>query len=231
MGDHPEAARRHTGGLRLARDLGMESEVAAHLSGLGRLALLDQDWDRAHDLHEQARSRAAAQGNKFGEVHALMGLALGARRSGDLDAAERYLTRLQDETSSPVGRHLLLAELGFTHELRGDAARARTHHLSGLDAARSLDARAVALSLEGLAGVAALSGDPEGAARLLGAADAARRTAGAPLPAAERADVDRITASAVAALGPDAFADAFTRGGTEPGFPGPEEDRPVFAIM
>ncbi|MET8756173.1 AAA family ATPase, partial [Streptomyces sp. NPDC004667] len=173
MGDHPEAARRHTEGLRLARDLGMETEVAAHLSGLGRLALLEQDWDRAHDLHEQARCRAAAQGNKFGEVHALMGLALGARRSGDLDAAERYLTRLQDESSAPIGRHLVFAELGFTHELRGDAARARTHHLRGLDIARSLDARAVALSLEGLAGVAALRADPEGAARLLGAADAA----------------------------------------------------------
>ncbi|MFB0630163.1 hypothetical protein [Streptomyces sp. AB3(2024)] len=72
--------------------------------------------------------------------------------------------------------------------------------------------------------VAAIS--PPGGRRRRGPPD--RR---GPLPPAERTDVDRITASAVAALGPDAFAAAFTRGGTEPGFPGPEEDRQTFAIM
>ncbi|MBH0247016.1 hypothetical protein I3W98_35990, partial [Streptomyces cavourensis] len=36
--------------------------------------------------------------------------------------------------------------------------------------------------------------------------------AGAPLPPAERADVDRITAAARAALGPEAFAEAYAEG-------------------
>ncbi|MCX5192436.1 winged helix-turn-helix domain-containing protein [Streptomyces sp. NBC_00249] len=216
-GDYAGAAHRHAEGLRLARDLGMQTEEAAHLSGLGRLALLEQDWDRAHDLHEQARSRAAAQGNKFGEIHAWMGTALGARRRGDLDEAERHLIRLRDEeVSAPIGLHLLHAELGFVHELRGDATRAREHHLSGLEIARTLDARAVALSLEGLAGAAVLDADAEHAARLLGRADAARRTTGAPLPEAERVDVDRITAAATAALGPAAFTAAFAAGAAHP---------------
>ncbi|MFF1256978.1 BTAD domain-containing putative transcriptional regulator [Streptomyces sp. NPDC058321] len=215
-GEYAESARRHEEGLRMARELGLDAEVSARLSGLGRLALLDRDGDRAAELHEQARRSASEQGYKYGELHAEMGLALGARRSGDLDAAQAHLLRIRDafgEVSSEAGDHLLQAELGFVAELRGDAAGAAAHHLLGLDVACAIgEPRAVALSLEGLAGAAALSGDGGRAAALLGSADAARRSAGAPLPPAERGDVDRITARATAALGGPAFAEAFGHG-------------------
>ncbi|WP_329356740.1 AfsR/SARP family transcriptional regulator [Streptomyces anulatus] len=221
-GAYEEAGRRQHEGLRMARELGLEAEVSARLSGLGRLALLARDWDRARDLHERARRSAAEQGYTYGEIHSVMGLALGARRSGDLDAAEAYLLSIRDgfaAVSSRAGDHLLCAELGFIAELRGEAGRAAAHHLRGLDVARVLaEPRALALSLEGLAGAAALAGRvPEavGAARLLGAAAAARRRAGAPLPPAERADVDRVTAAARTVLGAPAFKEAFDRGGRE----------------
>ncbi|QEV22406.1 AfsR/SARP family transcriptional regulator [Streptomyces alboniger] len=231
-GDYEEAARRQDEGLRIARELGLEAEVAARLSGLGRLALLTRDGKRAAELHEQARTLAARHGYRYGEIHAEMGLALGARRSGDLDAAESHLLRIRDrhaDVSSPAGDHLLHAELGFVAELRGDGARAEAEHLLGLEIARRLaEPRALALSLEGLAGAALLpdiagpadtAGPTERAAHcalLLGAADAARRSVGAPLPPAERGDVDRITAAAKAAIGETAFADAFARGATLP---------------
>ncbi|WP_411116202.1 AfsR/SARP family transcriptional regulator [Streptomyces sp. 058-1L] len=218
-GAYEDAERRQREGLRMARELGLEAEVSARLSGLGRLALLARDWDRARDLHEQARRIAAEQGYKYGEIHSGMGLALGARRSGDLDRAEAYLLHIRDgyaEVSSQAGDHLLLAELGFVAELRGDARGAASHHLAGLEIARALaEPRALALSLEGLAGAAALPGHATaatGAAVLLGAAAAARRRAGAPLPPAERADVDRITVAARAALGADAFSEAYASG-------------------
>ncbi|MFD5679884.1 AfsR/SARP family transcriptional regulator [Streptomyces bacillaris] len=218
-GAYEEADRRQREGLLMARELGLEAEVSARLSGLGRLALLARDWERARELHEQARRSAAEQGYKYGEIHSGMGLALGARRSGDLDGAEAHLLHLRDgyaDVSSQAGDHLLLAELGFVAELRGDAAAAAAHHLQGLEIARALaEPRALALSLEGLAGAAALTADTPSATRaavLLGAAAAARRTAGAPLPPAERADVDRITAAARAALGPEAFAEAYAEG-------------------
>ncbi|MEU7644445.1 BTAD domain-containing putative transcriptional regulator [Streptomyces huasconensis] len=222
-GEYDEAARRQHEGLRIARELGLEAEVAARLSGLGRLALLARDWERARELHEEARRRAAAQGYRYGEIHAEMGLALGARRSGDLAAAESYLFRIRDrhaDVSSPAGDHLLHAELGFIAELRGDAPRAEAEHRRGLAIARQLaEPRALALSLEGLAGAAALAGDAERAALLLGTADAARRSVGAPLPPAERGDVDRVTATASASLGPAAFAHAFERGAQLPADP------------
>ncbi len=203
----------------MARELGLEAEVSARLSGLGRLALLARQWEQGRSLHEQARRIAAEQGYKHGEIHSEMGLALGARRSGDLDAAEAHLLHIRDgyaDVSSEAGDHLLLAELGFVAELRGDADRSVRHHLRGLDVARSLgEPRALALSLEGLAGAAALGRQrpaAECAALLLGAADAARRGTGAPLPPAESADVDRVTAAAWAALGGPAFTEAFARG-------------------
>ncbi|MET7746370.1 BTAD domain-containing putative transcriptional regulator [Streptomyces sp. NPDC005385] len=218
-GAYADAESRQYEGLWMARELGLEAEVSARLSGLGRLSLLARDWDRARDLHEQARRIAAEQGYKYGEIHSVMGLALGARRAGDLDEAETHLLRIRDgyaDVSSRAGDHLLLAELGFIAELRGDAKGAATHHLEGLEIARLLaEPRALALSLEGLAGAAALPGQGRNAAcaaELLGAAAAARSRAGAPLPPAERADVDRITAAARTALGAPAFTEAYERG-------------------
>ncbi|MEV7195082.1 BTAD domain-containing putative transcriptional regulator [Streptomyces sp. NPDC093510] len=219
-GDHDEAGRRQEEGLAIARELGLHAEVAARLSGLGRLALLTRDWERARELHAGAAALAARQGYRYGEIHAEMGLALGARRSGDLATAETHLLRIRDrhaDVSSPAGDHLHHAEMGFIAELRGDGPGAEAHHLLGLEAARALaEPRAVALSLEGLAGAAAVSGAAERAALLLGAADAARRSVGAPLPPAERGDVDRITAAARAALGESAYAEAFARGAELP---------------
>ncbi|SFO96152.1 ATP-binding protein [Amycolatopsis rubida] len=215
-GDYAEAARRQHEGLAIARELGLQAEVSARLSGLGRLALLERDWHRARDLHEQALRSAAAHGYAYGRIHAEMGLALGARRSGDLDAAERRLTRIRDEyrgLSSTAGDHLRYAELGFIAELRGDPVRAKKYHRQGLEYARMLDEpRAFALSLEGLAGTVV----PETAALLLGAADAARRSAGAPLPPAERGDVDRIAEAARSVLGESAFGAMFDRGAQLP---------------
>jgi hypothetical protein len=56
------------------------------------------------------------------------------------------------------------------------------------------DPRAIALAREGLAGAATLEGSLDEAERLLAAAADLRQAVGAPLPAAERGDVDRITA-------------------------------------
>ncbi|MEU4062609.1 BTAD domain-containing putative transcriptional regulator [Streptomyces wedmorensis] len=220
-GDYAAATARQAEGLRLAEDLGLAAEVSARLGGLGRLALLAGEWEEARVLHERARRAAAEQGHMFGEVFALMGLALGARRSGDLDAAEHHLRTMRDRyPSSTAGKHLIHVELGFTAELRGQAERAAAYQAHGLALARELaEPRALALSFEGTAGAAAATGATPGftrAALLLGAADTARRSAGAPLPEAERADVDRIASAARAGLGDSAYTVAFREGAALP---------------
>lgn len=201
-GDYPRAGRLHREGLRVAEDLRLWTDVSYRLSSLGRVALLSGDLERSREFHERGMRLAAEQSNRFAEEFARVGLGLVARRSGDLDTAERlFLASL--EWNRSLGRYygitLILAELGFTAELRGDAVQARSWHLAGLEAAREGgDPRSVALAHEGLAGVAALEGDAARARRLLAEAAALRASVGAPLPEAERADVDRISRAAEA---------------------------------
>ncbi|MFD4996193.1 AfsR/SARP family transcriptional regulator [Streptomyces buecherae] len=215
-GDYPRATRLHRAGLEIAEELGLGAEVSRRHTGLGRIALLTGDTARARAHHTRALHLARAQNFRSGQVSAEIGLALGARAEGDLDTAERHLDALLDwfrETGYGPGGSLVLAELGFVAELRGDAATALARHLGGYAVARGLgDPRALALALEGLAGARALAGAADDAAALLGAAAAARDSVASPLPPAERADVDRVTVAARAALGAPEFATAFAHG-------------------
>ncbi|OPC76947.1 AfsR family transcriptional regulator [Embleya scabrispora] len=213
-GDYDRAERLHREGLRMAEELELWPEVSFQLSGLGRMALLTRDYPRARELHERARRVAIAQSDTFGEQYAEIGLGMGARREGDLDAAEAHLRnvlelhrRMGYEPGMPA---LILAELGFVAELRGDPRTALEMQLAGLSAARAAgDARSVALALEGLAGAQVLAGHADQAARLLGAAAAARRSVGTPLPEGERDDVARIEARARDIVGDARFDDAY----------------------
>ncbi|MFE3119151.1 BTAD domain-containing putative transcriptional regulator [Streptomyces niveus] len=227
-GDYEHAARLHREGLRMAEDLGLWPEVSFQLSGLGRIAMLTGDYPRAREFHERAGRLAVEQSDRFGEQYAEIGLGMGARRAGDLDAAEAHLRTVLDihrEMGYQPGLPaLVLAELGFVAELRGDATAALRLQHDGLSAARAAgDARSLALALEGLAGARALAGQADHAARLLGAASAARDSVGTPLPAGEQDDVARVTARATKALGGRAaFDDEFARGAA--GGTGEEED-------
>ncbi|MCZ4102703.1 hypothetical protein [Streptomyces sp. H39-C1] len=202
--------------MRIAEELQLWTDVSFRLSRLGRIALLTAEYGSAAELHERARRLAAEQSHRPAEQFAETGLALGARRQGDLDAAEKHLRPWLDwnrRMGVHSGMALILAQLGFVAEQRGDAQQAYVLHLEGLTAARRTgDPRAVALALEGLAGAQALASRSTPAAGLLGTAAALRESVGTPLPPAERGDVARATARATEALGMDAFATAFQQG-------------------
>ncbi|MCE7008898.1 winged helix-turn-helix domain-containing protein [Kibdelosporangium philippinense] len=196
-GDYERAEQLHTEGLRLAEELGLWTDVAERLTGLGRLRLLAGDYRGAWDLHERAMHLAAEHSYEPGVVHAELGLALGARREGKLDIAEKHFKNVlewQRDADYTPGDALIFAELGFIAELQGDVAKAVEIQHKSLYAAQSVgDPRAIALALEGLAGAHALDGSYSRAAELLAKAASMRAAAGAPLPKAERLDVDRIT--------------------------------------
>jgi tetratricopeptide (TPR) repeat protein len=217
-GDYRRAAQLHGDGLRMAEDLGLWPDAAYRLAGLGRVATLTGDHLPTREFHERARRIAVEHSFKPAELHAEVGLGMGARREQRFDTAETHLLRALEwyrRTEFAPGRALVLAELGFIAELRGDAPTALRLHREGHRAALdTADPRALALALEGLSGALALAGNPEQAARLLGAADAARTSVATPLPPAERGDVDRITAAARRALGESAFRAAFELGRT-----------------
>ncbi|MGI5207813.1 BTAD domain-containing putative transcriptional regulator [Spirillospora sp. CA-108201] len=197
-GDYARARDLHERGLRDAEELGLWAEASGRLARLGRVALLEGDLDAADDLHERARLLAVRESHRRMEHFAEVGLALAARRRGRLAEAEEILRRwlgwCRDIDGAP-GLAFLLAELGFIAELRGDADRALDLHTEGLAAARATGhPRAVALAQEGMAGALSLAGRRAEAALALADASRARASAGAPLPEAERTDVDRIAA-------------------------------------
>ncbi|TWD79161.1 putative ATPase [Kribbella amoyensis] len=197
-GDYPSAAEHHRTGRRLAEDLGRWCEVSFKLSGLGRIALLTGDTAAADDLHHRALRIAVEQSDEVAEEFAEMGLALSARRQHRLDDAERHLRRWLHwltRVDGEPGLALVLAELGFVAELRGDPEIALARHRDSQAAAEKLgDPRAIALALEGQAGAHSSAGRLHQARRLLAEAAALRTSVGAPLPPAERGDLDRITA-------------------------------------
>ncbi len=201
-GDYDQATRLYQDGLGMAEELGLWPQAADQLSWLGRVALLTGDPDQATALHEQARRLALDHGYMPGAGFAVLGLGQAARRRGDLDTAKQHLQGVLDHIrhtglDTGVADALILSELGFIAEQRGEADAARKLHTDCLAIARRIgDPRTIALALEGLAGAEALAGDPEHAAELLATATATRAAAGAPLPPAERFDLDRITARA-----------------------------------
>ncbi len=213
-GDYEQAARLHRDGLRIAEELRLWPQAADRLSWLGRISMLRGDHVGARELNERALRLSREQSYQPGQLFARINLGMIARREGALDVAEDHLrAALEHDWEPGIGLWLILTELGFTAEQRGDAAVARSRHLEGLTVARALnDRRAAATALEGLAGACLAEGVPAEAARLLGAATAARRAAGAVPPAAERGDRDRIEAAVRAAVGEDAFAAEFARG-------------------
>ncbi|MCO1659066.1 BTAD domain-containing putative transcriptional regulator [Pseudonocardia humida] len=204
-GDYDRAARLHRKALRTSEELGLWAEASFWASGLGRIALLTGDHEQARAFIEQGRRLAAEHAIRFAEEYADVGLALLARAEGELDAAEAHLRRWLDwdrQVDAHANAALILTELGFIAELRGDAEAARVLHRDGYAAALAgRDARMAARALDGLAGADALAGEHHRAARLLAAAARSREAAGGPLPPAERGDVERITGVVRAALG------------------------------
>lgn len=219
-GDYDRATEVHLAGLRMAEELGLTPDVSYQLSWLGRIEMLRGNYAKAWELHERARRIGVEHGLKPAEMYAETGLALGARQSGDLATAEKHLLNIlawHRKQRYELGSSLILAELGFVAEHRGEVDKARALHLEAYAIASTADdPRAVALTLEGLAGTETKAGNHVSAARLLGAAARARESVGHPLPDGQRHDVDRIAAAVAAAVGDGVFTAEFQRGGETP---------------
>ncbi|WP_285707663.1 BTAD domain-containing putative transcriptional regulator [Microtetraspora sp. NBRC 16547] len=218
--DLDRAGLLHRDGLRLAEELELWTEVGGRLAWLGWIALRRGDFVGAGDFCARALRLAVEQHHQAGQIFATMGLAFAARRNGRLDLAETHLRDVLDRTprldagqAVPPYLPLVLTELGFAAEQRGDAATAFELHLEALDLAAGFDtSRDMTTVLDGLAGALSLAGRHDRAARILGAA-AAIRASGSLSPApAERVDIDRITERVRTALGEKGFAAETGRG-------------------
>ncbi|HEX8863650.1 MAG TPA: BTAD domain-containing putative transcriptional regulator [Actinomycetes bacterium] len=219
--DYEAAERYGRDGLEEAEQLGLWPDVAGWLAWLGWVAVQRGDYARTREDSERALRLATEQGITPVAALATIGLAFAARREGDLDAAEEHLRRLvasgrrqEAEESVPLFLSMVLIELGFLVEQRGDAAGALALHLEALDIARQREGpRDQASALEGLASALAAERRHEQAAQLLGAAAATRRASGLELPPTDGTEVGRVSGTVRAALGETTFAAACARGG------------------
>ncbi|WP_395107092.1 BTAD domain-containing putative transcriptional regulator [Actinomadura sp. SCN-SB] len=206
-GDHAEAERLTRVGLRIAEDLGLWPDVAGRLGWLAWTSVQTGEYARAREYAEQARRLNAEHGDHAGKTFATISLAFADRREGRLDPAEEGLLSLLESARShrtgeghPPYLSMVLIELGFLAERRGDPARALKLLGEGYDICHDQHSdKGKAWALVGMAAALVLDGRPGLAARLLGAADAARHATGLPISPSERDELARITADVRAA--------------------------------
>ena len=204
QGEHERAAALHREGLRWAEELSLWPEVCSKLSWLAWLAVQTRDYVPGRELAERAYQLAVEQDSPGAMVFAEISLGLAARREGKLDLATAHLTHLADqgrrETQPALYLPMVLVELGYAVAAQtGDPTAGLALHLEAFRAAEAMESPRDAINA--LEGMAAAVGSPDVAARLLGAAAAARVVAQAPAAPAERDEAGRVTARLVAALG------------------------------
>jgi predicted ATPase/DNA-binding SARP family transcriptional activator len=197
--------------------MGLTNTVPYVLADMGHIALQLGDSDRAAQHFVEARDAARRLGAE-GNAPASIGEGDLARERGDPPAATRHYRaalRLLAGQGAPESEAAALNGLGLVAARSADLDSAEDHHRAALRAAArspASGARAAAAALEGLAQAAAGRGDAGRAANLLGTAARWRQWRHQPAGRTELQVIDRATTQARAALGDQAFDEAYARG-------------------
>ena len=215
-GGDPRAVAWLEAGLAGYRALGDPWGVPASLLVLGIVAEDRGAYDDAAAKLEEALALFRADGDAANAALALNHLGVVAWGRGETGRAlalcEEAATR-QRAAGDGWGVANALAYVGLIAAERGGRARAAAAHHEALAWRWAAGATEdVAGSLADLAVLAAGGGQPELAARLLGAAEGAREAVGGLLKLPERAAYERAAAAARASLGDVAFAAAWAAG-------------------
>jgi predicted ATPase/DNA-binding CsgD family transcriptional regulator len=219
QGDDASALRLLEQGLELLQRVGADEREQAYAQYLLGVAAEDRgDWAAATKLLAEAvarwRSMDDATNAAYGEAH-LGIVALGegdpARAAAHGEAARALAT--EAGSLGPIGVAVLL--LGDATRDGGDlaAATARYAEYLKLTAARPHGASEdLARAAASVAVLAAARGEPERAARLLGASETLRETVGLALALPERAAYERASAWVRDQLGKEAYERALAAG-------------------
>ena len=220
QGDYDHAVALYEESLDLYRDLGYERGTSGPLRELGVVSHLRGDYERAIRLSEQALAISREFGSAFGAGLAVCTLTDALRAQGDIERARTLL----EESQASLRRQrypqrvanalaITLSRLGSIECALGRDERASELFRESLELARRFSFTFDAVvCLEGMARVAAVQGQPEWAARLLGTSAAQREEMGTPLTPIARTDHDHAVNVARAALGEDAFEAAWDEG-------------------
>ncbi len=216
LGDVPKASEWLGESLTLARRTGDELATGAALYWSGLLEWNRGDHARAEELLEEGLTLFRRSGDGWATNRALGFLGSVAAESPDYGRAQTLL-----ENALATGREVgdrwgvacWLYNLGRLDLRRRDVPGAVSYLSESLALFRDIgDKQRVAECLATLGVAAQESGDPESAARLLGAATVVREAVGSSASRAELAERDLASAAARDALGRDRFSDAWGEG-------------------
>jgi predicted ATPase/DNA-binding SARP family transcriptional activator len=218
-GDYKRARALHERSLALFRREGDGLRIGYSLWMLGVLDRYEGDYSLASEHCAQALSVMTELRDVSGAAHVRYTLGDVARLQGDYHrSVELYERSLGDLRRLGDKRCVasILGNLASVANQLVDRDRAVQMLSESLAIRRELmDNPGIAECLDGLAAVHAASNEFERAAELLGAAEALRATAGAKLPAAERADYEELVAAVRSGLG-DEFKVWWDRGSVRP---------------
>jgi predicted ATPase/class 3 adenylate cyclase len=213
-GDYGSAEMRAQEALTDARDLEETLAVALGLMIQGDALHRQGDCERAAERYDEALARARALEGQWHSGDALKGLGRVAHTRGQYHQAQALLDEsllLLRKTGISWSAAETLIELGRLAYTQGDDRRALTLYRESLAILREIGQKLkIPPCLEGIA--AAARGQPELAARLLGAAAALRESLGTPLWRVHRVEYDQAMADVRAQLGEGTFAAAWEAG-------------------
>ncbi len=205
--EQAEADARAAGDLRTA---------AQALRYLGTVALHQGDLERATARAEEGLALAREVGDQWSNAAALTSLGNIALHQGDVERAATAFAEalaLYRVVGDLGSLSTSLVNLGWVARKRDEVGPAEALGREALALAWKQGLlRKCAEGLEELAATVCVAGQGVRAARLWGAAAAVREMLGAPLPAAEQADLEEAVAPARAALGEEAWGAAIAAG-------------------
>jgi predicted ATPase/DNA-binding SARP family transcriptional activator/DNA-binding CsgD family transcriptional regulator len=213
----PEALPMLEESLALYKELGDRSGVALSMSHLGHAAVHLGQPERMMSLREEAEAMLSEPSEKRVSAHLLMFLGFAAASEFDFEQMEARLEEalalfreLEDVRSISV----CLLSLGHVSIGRDDPAGAARFE-EALIIQRDLKHQtAIFMGISGMAGVAALRGQPLRSVKLMGASEALREEIGLTSESLSKAryDYEKYLATARAGLGEAAFDVGFSEG-------------------
>jgi tetratricopeptide (TPR) repeat protein len=215
-GSYEEGSALLREAMTRASELGDNRTVQLGYWYLGEIQVLQGVWEEASATLEQGIAVSRELGDEHYAAHCANELGAVVRQQGDAERARR----LHDESlavfeslSDTEGVASALYYLGVLALGEADvaAAAARFQRSLALNAEIGYS-QEIAPCLEGLAAVAAAGKEWHSAARLLGAAEAAREGIGVPLPPAERGTQESLRAALRNGLGEPDLAEALQIG-------------------
>jgi len=215
-GDYAQATALAAECLALCQEQGNTWGSTQAFLVLAEAALNQGDLLEGAEHIEAALVLSRAAGYVLWQGWAVSGLGQIAYLQKEYARAQMFLTEsvaLFQKLDAPAAIAEVLLQLGDLARAQDDQIGAAQQFTESLLLLRDMPVRkqVIAYGLMGMAGIAA-NRQPAHAARLLGAAEALRESAGVPLPPVHRVDYERDVALVRAALDEDAFAMAWAEG-------------------